>query len=282
MMRYCFFVLFSFACFLTGNTATAQGKLNKIVIDAGHGGKDPGAHGEYSKEKDLTLAVALKLGRILNDSMPDLKVIYTRTSDIYPDLKARHEIANQANADLFLSIHINSTAARKQVIRTGYHYVGKGKRRRKVPTYKTIYHRETSTQGCESYVLGLHRTSQKEEAIENYSDNMSDETGLLNENDPTTAIIITQYSQRFLAKSVNFASKIQDEFIRIGRPNLGVKQKGLEVLAGSAMPGVLTELGFINNPSDEKYMNSQAGQQQLAMALYRAIKAYRNERSSKL
>lgn len=279
MMRYCFFCLLSISFFLTGHTAVAQGKLNKIVIDAGHGGKDPGAHGQYSQEKDLTLAVALKLGRILNDSIPELKVIYTRTSDVYPDLKTRHEIANQANADLFLSIHINSTAARKEVIRTGYHYVGKGKHRRKVPTYKTIYHRETATQGSESYVLGLHRTSQKEEAIENYSDNMSDETGLLNENDPTTAIIITQYSQRFLAKSVNFASKIQDEFTKIGRASFGVKQKGLEVLAGSAMPGVLTELGFINNPSDEGYMNSQAGQQQLAMALYRAIKAYRNERN---
>ncbi len=279
-MKHCFFITFlasALLCF-ANPVLFAQTKVSKIVIDAGHGGQDPGAIGTYSKEKDIALAVSLKLGKIISDSLPDLKVIYTRTYDFYPSLKERHEIANQASADLFISIHINSTAPRKERIHSGYHYVGKGKKRRKVPTYKTIYHRETSASGTETYVLGLHRNSQKEAAIENYSDNVTEEPGMLDESDPTTAIIITQYSQRFLARSVSLAGKIQEQFANLGRNNYGVKQKGLEVLAGSAMPGVLTELGFINNPGEEAYMNSQEGQKQLAMALYRAIKAYKYER----
>lgn len=281
MMKHTFLLvsILSFFIVLLSSPTFAQNKLSKIVIDAGHGGKDPGARGAYSQEKDLTLAVALKLGKIITDSLPDLKVIYTRTYDYYPSLKDRHEIANQAKADLFISIHINSTAARKEVIRTGYKYVGKGKKKKKVPTYKTIYHRETSTQGTETYVLGLHRNAQKEQAIEDNSENMvGEESGLLDENDPTTAIIVTQYSQRFLSRSVSLASKIQEQFGIAGRVNFGVKQKGLEVLAGSAMPGVLTELGFINNPTEEAYLNSEYGQQQMAMSLYKAIKAYKNER----
>lgn len=282
-MKHRFFItLLTSALFcLPGFALFAQNKVGKIVIDAGHGGSDPGAVGKYSKEKDIALAVTLKLGKIISDSLPDVKVIYTRTYDFYPNLKERHEIANQANADLFISIHINSTAPRKQQIKTGYHYVGKGKKRRKVPTYRTVYHRETSASGTETYVLGLHRNSQKEAAIENYGDNVTEEPGMLDEKDPTTAIIVTQYSQRFLARSVSLAGKIQEQFTGIGRNNYGVKQKGLEVLAGSAMPGVLTELGFINNPEEEAYMNSEKGQQQLAMALYRAIKAYKMEREGK-
>lgn len=283
MKRKCFLIpVFSTLFILLSHLSFAQNTLSKIVIDAGHGGKDPGARGSFSQEKDLTLAVAMKLGKIINDSMPDVKVIYTRTYDYYPSLKDRHEMANQAKADLFVSIHINSTAARKEVIKTGYHYVGKGKKKRKVPTYKTIYHRETATQGTETYVLGLHRNAQKEQAIEDNSENMGgEESGLLDENDPTTAIIVTQYSQRFLARSVSLASKIQEQFGIAGRVNFGVKQKGLEVLAGSAMPGVLTELGFINNPVEEAYLNSQEGQQQMAISLYKAIKAYKLEREVK-
>ncbi len=273
-LKYFSLLLIMLSAFQTTNLI-AQNKKFTVVIDAGHGGKDPGAIGQYSKEKDLTLAVTLKLGKILNDSMKDVKVVYTRTYDYYPSLTERHRIANEAGADLFLSIHINSTAARKETIRTGTTYVGKGKKRRAVPTYKTIYHKATSTQGTESYVLGLHRNSQKEEAIEAYGENQGEESGLLDESDPTTAIIVAQYSQRFLSNSVKFASNIQEQFSNIGRNSFGVKQKGLEVLAGSAMPGVLTELGFINNPSEEDFMNSDYGQTQLAMSLYRAIKSYK-------
>lgn len=257
--------------------AQSKKQIKKIVLDAGHGGKDPGARGSYSNEKDIALSVVLKLGKLLKDSLPDVQVIYTRNSDVFIELKERGLIANRAGADLFLSVHINATAGRKERVRTGYHYVGKGKKRRKVPTYKTITHRETNTNGTETYVLGLSRTSEKEKSIGQFGETVTEEPGLLDEHDPTTAMIIAQYSQAFLTKSVHFASKIQSNYKRVGRNDLGVKQMSLQVLANSVMPGVLTELGFINNPSEEKYMNSQEGQMDYAQALYRAIKSYKTD-----
>jgi N-acetylmuramoyl-L-alanine amidase len=255
----------------------AKGKrITKVVIDAGHGGKDIGAQGSFSREKDLTLAVSMKVGKIMADSLRDVQVVYTRTTDDYPTLVTRHEIANQSKADLFISIHVNSTAYTYTKVLQGYKTVKKKNGKKvKTPIYKTIRHHETKRNGVETYVLGLHRNSQKEDAIGEYGDNVSDEPGLLNPNDPQTAIIIAQYSQAFLAKSVSLASKIQEQFVTQGRSDLGVKQKGLEVLAGSAMPGVLVEIGFINNETEEAYLNSENGQREVAMAIYRGIKAYK-------
>lgn len=250
-------------------------KITKIVLDAGHGGHDVGARGKFSYEKDLTLAVTLRLGKILRDSMKDLQVVYTRTSDVYPTLVERHEIANRSNAELFISIHVNSTAGRTERYVVGHKTVKRGKKRIKVPIYKTVHHSETSTTGTESYVLGLHRSAQKEDAIGEYSENITEEPGLLNEDDPQTAIVVAQYTQAFLSRSVSLASKVQQAFMDQGRRDLGVKQKGLEVLAGSAMPGVLIEIGFINNAEEEAYLNSEAGQQEVAMAIFRGIQAYR-------
>lgn len=274
-MRTKYLLLF-LLIFTTPTLVFAKGKkFSKVVIDAGHGGRDGGARGQFSNEKDITLAVSLRLGKILNDSMKDIQVIYTRTSDIYPSLPERHEVANRSNADIFISIHVNSTAGTRETIHTGYRTVKKGKKRVKVPVYKTIHHRQTSTTGTESYVLGLHRTSQKEDAIGEYSDNITQEPGILNENDPQTAIVIAQYTQAFLSRSVSLGTKIQESFSAQGRRDLGVKQKGLEVLAGSAMPGVLVEIGFINNPEEEAYLNSEAGQKEVAMAIFKGIRAYR-------
>jgi N-acetylmuramoyl-L-alanine amidase len=252
-------------------------KISKIVLDAGHGGHDFGARGTFSNEKDLTLAVVLKLGKIMNDSMRDVKVIYTRTIDDYPSLPERHEIANKSNADLFLSVHVNSTAYRITKVFQGYKMVKKGHKKVKQAVYKTIRHHETQASGVETYVLGLHRNSQKEEAIGEYGDSISEEPGLLNENDPQTAIIVSQYSQAFLSRSVALGTKIQQQFTMDGRQDLGVKQKGLEVLAGSAMPGVLVEIGFINNIHEETYLNSEKGQWEVAMAIYRGVRAYKAE-----
>lgn len=252
-------------------------KITKIVLDAGHGGKDTGARGQFSQEKDITLAVILKLGRIIADSMRDVQVVYTRTDDTYPTLVDRHEVANKSNADLFVSVHVNSTAYTYTHIKEGTRVVKKGHKRVRVPVYKTIRHHETAANGVETYVLGLHRNSQKENAIGEYSDNVTDEPGLLNENDPQTSIIVAQYAQAFLKRSVALGSKIQQQFAAEGRTDLGVKQKGLEVLAGSAMPGVLVEVGFINNTKEETYLNSEAGQREVAMDIYRGIKAYKAE-----
>jgi len=272
-----FYILIVCLSLLPEVSGAAGKKISKIVIDPGHGGHDVGAKGRISYEKDLTLAISLRLGKIIRDSMKDVQVIYTRTTDIYPKLTERHEIANQAKADLFISVHVNSSPGSYERIQTGTRTVKRGKKRVKVPVYKTIHHPQTKTSGTETYVLGLHRASQKEEAIGEYGENITQEPGLLDVNDPQTAMIIAQYSQAFLSRSVSLGSKIQQEFANAGRRDLGVKQKGLEVLAGSAMPGVLVEIGFINNIEEEAYLNSDAGQQEIAMAMFRGIKAYKQE-----
>lgn len=250
-------------------------KVTKIVLDAGHGGRDGGARGQFSNEKDLTLAVSLRVGKMIQDSLRDVQVVYTRTSDVYPTLPERHEIANRSDADLFISIHVNATAGRTERYQVGTRRVKKGRKYTTVPVYRTVHHRETSTSGTETYVLGLHRNSQKEGAISEFGDNVTEEQGMLNMNDPQTSIIISQYSQAFLGRSVTLAAKIQEQFALQGRVDLGVKQKGLEVLAGSAMPGVLVEIGFINNPSEEAYLNSESGQHAVALAIFRGIQAYK-------
>lgn len=277
-MRIAHILLLILTIYFLPNTAHANGKkITKIVLDAGHGGQDIGARGQFSHEADLTLAVTLRLGKMIKDSLKDVQVVYTRTTDVYPTLPERHEIANRANADLFMSIHVNSTAGTTTRVQTGTRTVKKGKKRIKQPVYKTIHHRETSAAGTETYVLGLHRNSEKQKAIGEYGDNVTEEPGLLNPNDPQTAIIIAQYSQAFLSRSVSLASKVQESFATQGRGDYGVKQMGLEVLAGSAMPGVLVEIGFINNPTEEAYLNSEKGQMEVAQAIFKGIKAYKAE-----
>ncbi len=247
------------------------------MLDAGHGGKDAGAKGQFSLEKELTLAIVKRLGKMINDSMHGVQVIYTRTVDEYPTLPERHRIANEAKGDLFISVHINSSAMKKHKELVGYRTVKKGKKKLKQPIYKITYNNTTTASGTESYVLGLHRNSQKENAIGEYEENVAEEPGMLNENDPMTAIIVAQYAQAFLTRSVLIGTKIQQQFEWQGRNSRGVMQKGLEVLAGSAMPGVLVECGYINNPDEEVYMNSEHGQYEIALAIYRGIKAYKYE-----
>src|SRR5688500_12099416 len=119
-------------------------KINKVVLDAGHGGRDPGARGQFSSEKDLTLAVALRVGKMIADSMKDVQVVYTRTSDVYPSLPERHEVANRSDADLFISVHVNSTAGRTERYQVGTRRQKKGRKYVTVPVYKTVHHRETN------------------------------------------------------------------------------------------------------------------------------------------
>lgn len=263
----------------------ASRKITKVVLDAGHGGTDAGARGEYSNEKDLTLAIILKLGKLINDSMKDVQPFYTRVSDVYPTLKERHEIANRAAADLFISVHINSTPYWYEKVQTGTKTVTTGRGRRKktrtVPVYTSIRHHTTKVQGVETLVLGSIRNNQKAKAIGEYGDAIVDEPGLLNEADPQTAIIIAQYTQAFLGRSVSLGTYIQDNFAAQGRRDLGVKQQSLEILAGSYMPGVLVECGFITNTDEEEYMNSEKGQMEIARAIFRGIKDYKQEMDGK-
>jgi N-acetylmuramoyl-L-alanine amidase len=150
---------------LSSKTSKAQTKkIEKVVIDAGHGGTDAGARGASGmlNEKDIALAVSLKVGRFINDSLRSVKPIFTRTTDVFIRLPDRHEIANQAAADLFVAIHVNASPGSYEKIKVGSKTVGKGKKRKTIPVYKTIHHRETGANGTETYVLGLHRNSQKE------------------------------------------------------------------------------------------------------------------------
>jgi len=260
-------------------------KITKVVLDAGHGGTDNGARGANSNEKDLTLSIILKLGKLINDSLKDVSIFYTRTTDEYPSLKERHEIANRAAADLFVSVHINSTPFWYERIQTGTrtYTTGRGRHKRThtAPVYKSIKHHTTTVQGVETLVLGSIRNNQKSKAVGEYGDAIVDEPGLLNENDPQTAIIIAQYTQAFLGKSVELGTYIQDAFGAEGRRDLGVKQQSLEILAGSYMPGVLVECGFITNPEEEDYMNSEKGQWEIAKAIFRGIRAYKSSMEGK-
>jgi N-acetylmuramoyl-L-alanine amidase len=285
-MRFNKFLLVLLFCGAFQVSAFGTGKkITKIVLDAGHGGKDNGARGEYSNEKDLTLSIILKLGKLIQDSMRDVQPFYTRVSDTYPTLEERHEIANKAAADLFISVHINSTPYWYEKVQTGTRKVttGKGRKRRTrtVPVYKSIRHHTTKVNGVETLVLGSIRNNEKSKAVGEYSDDIVADEGLLNENDPQTAIVIAQYTKAFLGNSVRLGTAIQEAFSAQGRRDMGVKQQSLAILAGSYMPGVMVECGFITNSDEEAYMNSEKGQQEIAQAIFRGIKAYKQEMESR-
>lgn len=244
-------------------TSVSGQKITKIALDPGHGGDKPGAIGHFSKEKDVALAITMKLGAMIEKRMKDVEVIYTRTTDVDILWAERHEIANRAKADLFISVHINSTPAKRRRVKSG-------------SRYRYVYDKATEANGTECLVLGLSRTSQNRETIGEYSENLTNnEDGLLDEKDPMTAIIIAQYSQAFLSSSVDLGSRIQSQFAKQGRLDRGVKQQSLEVLAGSVMPAVLVEVGFINNVEEEKYMNSPQGQTEIADAICKGIMSYK-------
>lgn len=280
-------ILFLFFLVFTISTSSNASKrsVSKIVLDAGHGGSDIGARGEYSNEKDLTLSIVKKLGKLITDSLKGVDVVYTRTTDVYPSLNERHEIANKAAADLFISVHINSTPYWYEKVPNGTHRVttgrGKHRRTRTVTRYKSIRHHTTTVQGVMSLVLGSIRNGEKSEAVGEYGDAIVNEPGLLKESDPQTAIIIAQYTQAFLGRSVDLGTQIQQAFSEGGRKDLGVKQQSLEILAGSYMPGVLVECGFITNPQEEAYMSSEKGQMEIAMAIFRGIRNYKRDIESK-
>ena len=225
--------------------------IRTIVIDAGHGGKDPGALGRNAKEKDIALGVALKLGGLIEENVNDVKVMYTRKSDVFVELHERAAIANRAEADLFISIHVNANS-------------------NSVPY------------GTSSHVLGLHRTG------ENFDVAVRENSVILLEDDyetryqgfdPTSLesyIIFSVMQNTYLKHSIEFASYVQDQFRdRSKRKDRGVVQQGLLVLAQTSMPGVLIETGFISNPEEERFLMSDYGQDLIASAIYRAFKRYK-------
>lgn len=267
------------ASFLIENQSLAQEyKIKTIVIDAGHGGKDGSTRGEYSTEKDVALKTALRLGKTIEENLPGIKVVYTRTEDVFVPLYERIALANQVKADLFISIHCNDMPVHPQRYISGYKKNKKGK---KVPIYATRYKKSTSTKGTETFVSGSGRLDEQDEVIkrENASmfleDNYKENYDGFHSDDPESAIILSLMKNAYRAQSLKFAKAIQNQYIAVGRISRGVQEKSLAVLARAGMPAVLTEIGFISNPEEENYMNSEAGQIEITNCLLKAIQAYK-------
>jgi len=257
---------------------TQEYKIKTIVIDAGHGGKDGSTRGLYSTEKDVALKTALHLGAAIEASMKDVKVIYTRTEDVFIPLYERISIANNAKADLFISIHCNDMPVYRSTVVTGSRKNSRGKR---VPITKTVSRKSTSTRGVETFVSGMGRVNEQDEAIkrenaaifleENYKENYEG----FDPNNPENFIILSLMKNTFRTQSLKLAKLVQDQYVNVGRIDRGVQEKSLAVLARAGMPAILTEIGFISNPDEENYMNSEAGQNEITNCLLEAIKNYR-------
>ena len=285
----------------------SQKKLNTIIVDAGHGGtKDPGATGQYenslrSKEKDITLAISLKLVAELKKQLPDVNVKPTRTTDIYQDPREKARIANEMGGQLFLCIHADSgplKQGRRQVgtreeTRYKYTYTGKGKRKKKIPHPYTVtvpvyeyFKMPLTRSGTSVWIFAPHKTSDKLKAImdggedfEIETDNTdSTETGF-DFNTPEGRTLASIYAKRFQERSDRLATFVNDEVEKTGRASLGVsqRQKGIWVLQATNMPAILVETGFINNPEDERYLNSEKGQQEIAEAITAAVIRYKQQ-----
>jgi N-acetylmuramoyl-L-alanine amidase len=226
-------------------------RIKKVVIDAGHGGKDSGARGKKAHEKDITLSVALKLGKYIESNFNDVEVIYTRSTDVFVPLNDRSRIANESGADIFISIHCNANTS-------------------KVPY------------GTETYVMGLHKTednldvAMRENAVITYEEDYTTKYEGYDPNSAESFIIFNLMQHSFLEQSLNMASLVQEEFReRAQRKDRGVKQAGFIVLWKASMPSVLVELGFLSNPKEEDYLITSSGQDYLASALFRAFRDYK-------
>ncbi|MBL7696685.1 MAG: N-acetylmuramoyl-L-alanine amidase [Chitinophagaceae bacterium] len=271
------------------SSAQQKAQLRTIIVDAGHGGKATGAKGTYSYEKDICLDIALKLGKKLETEFPDLKILYTRTTDAYTDNRWRADFANSNKGDLFISIHVNAAPKIRHRKFAGYrtqtYYTGKGSKRkkhtRKVPRY-TVYYTDNPSMGTETYIWAADRADEKEEFIG--ADVNSPEVELDSTEyapditDPEFKAKALLWTKRYFDKSYMLASFVEESFIGEGRFSRGVKQrneKGIWVLQATAMPSVLVETGFITYKKDEDYLNSEAGQNAVADNVLAAVKKYK-------
>lgn len=301
-----FFVLGGVFCALTSfyihrGSPVQRQALRTIVIDPGHGGFDNGTHGLISKEKEITLAISLKLGKAIQEAFPDIKLIFTRTTDIMPGnmptiatgLNYRAELANKSKADLFICIHGNSdghTAGEyyaHEVI--GHKYVGKGKRRRRVPIYKSYLVKNTRV-GTGTYIWKADRSGFKGNAINqrdengesapdsSRGENMGDSLNTaFDMSSPEARMRAQLYEKKYFGNSALFATLVEDEFIKAGRHSDGVMQRdeGIRVLQATGMPSVLIETGFLTNKEEEEYLNSDEGQDEIVRDIVNALKRYK-------
>lgn len=231
----------------------ADFKVDVVVIDAGHGGKDPGTQGPKSKEKDVALKIALKLGKYIEQNLPDVKVVYTRKDDTYVQLEERPKIANRNNADLFICIHANAN-----------------------PNTKAF--------GTETYVMGLAKEqknfeiAKRENSVILLDENYKEHYEGFDPESPESYILFSLTQSAFQESSLSFANKVESQFkSRVGRTSRGVKQGPFWVLWSTAMPSVLIETGFLSNSTEEQYLLSDQGQDLMASGIYRAFKEYKAE-----
>ena len=232
----------------------AEGGTFTVVIDPGHGGRDPGAIGKRGKEKTINLNVALKLGKLIQANCQDVHIVYTRQKDVFVGLDRRAQIANDAKADLFISIHTNSVA------------------------------RGRTVRGTETYTLGLHRTDEnlevakKENSVILIENDYEQRYAGFNPNSAESYIIFEFLQDRNMEKSVQLATLIQRQFKGTAkRIDKGVHQAGFLVLRETTMPGVLVELGYISTPDEERYLLSEAGTDALARSIYQAFVSYKGQ-----
>ena len=253
--RHILYICICFGLFISPFCTTSiEAKDFVVVIDAGHGGHDPGALGRISKEKTINLNVALKLGKQIKRNCPDVKVVYTRERDVFIPLDRRAEIANNAKADLFISIHTNSVAGGKTV------------------------------KGASTWTLGLAKSdanlevAKRENSVILYESDYKTRYAGFNPNSAESYIIFEFMQDKYMSQSVHLASLVQKEFRHTcKRADRGVHQAGFLVLKASAMPSILVELGFISNPEEERYLNSEAGTTTLANGIFRAFLSYKRE-----
>jgi len=280
--------------------------LKTIIVDAGHGGKDYGAHGGYegglnTYEKNVTLGISNKLVEVLKKELPEVKVVPTRTTDIYQSPPEKADIANENKGDLFICIHADAVAlqtGKRQIgsrEETRYKVSGKGKKRKKTPYKVTVpvyqyYKLPSKRSGTSVWLFAAHKTDDKNKAVLKHElENVEDEIevgggadSLLNEIDfsgPEYRMMAQVHAKRYQEKSIKLADLINEEIDETDRPALGTYQraKGIWVLQATNMPAVLVETGFITNYNDERYLASEKGQQEIAECIARAVKRYKEQ-----
>lgn len=256
--RYILLLIFSVLIFVKSFSATSHTEINKqmvVVIDPGHGGKDPGAINKGIQEKDVVLGIGLKLGRYITESFPDVKVIFTRNTDVFVPLIERSRIANRSKADLFISLHANTCGT-------------------------------PSLRGTETFVLGLHRSNEnldvakKENSVILMEDNYRQTYEGFDPNSSESYIMFELVQDTYLDQSLSFADDIQRQFSsRLESSNRGVKQAGFLVLRQSSMPSVLVETGFISNQAEANSLKSEEGQRVIASSILEAFRRFKNRNS---
>lgn len=226
------------------------------MIDAGHGGKDPGTLGKIAKEKDVVLNIALKTGKYIETNLPGIKVLYTRKTDKYVEFQDRSDVANKNKADLFISIHANSIVG-------------------------------ANAYGTETYVMGLHKdnsnfeVAKRENSVILMDENYKEKYEGFDPSSPESYILFSLNQSAYQESSLRFAQKVESQFKnRVGRYSRGVKQAGFLVLWQTTTPSVLIETGFLSNSKEEAFLASDNGQDLIASGIYRAFKEYKEEMES--